>query len=331
MINPQRNISMVWVLGLGPNSAPSNLAATVISDTQINLSLTRNDSNGDGIKVYQAINGGAFSLREMVIGVGVNTYNATGLTQAYIYDFKITVYKGTKETDYSNTTRSLTLPTAFVGGVANTKRWVFDDLSTITKDSNNYISLAAEKYSSGQDLAPISTYKPLWTGEGVKMITSSGKNTVLRKDFTLVKPYEIYTLAKIPTWAANNVIIGTGASVLTFIRQSGTTPQSLYVSGFNSDKINFPLNAWHVASAQINSTYATDKYGVDDGTEVTGNFSSNEPGGITVGGYWNGSDVYYGITDSIYNEVVVRNIKSSDTDRAAIKRFLMYKAAFFLT
>ena len=75
-----------------PN-APSALNATVISQTQINLSWTDNSSDEIGFYIDRATDSG-FSTNLITSGVGANvtTFNATGLTSASTYYFRLRAY-----------------------------------------------------------------------------------------------------------------------------------------------------------------------------------------------------------------------------------------------
>jgi hypothetical protein len=302
---------------------PSALVLTVVSDVRIDATWTDSAETGaDGYKVYISTDNATWTLNDTV-AVGVQASSITGLTQATIYYVKVVAYKGTNEsTGVSNF--QLTLATAFVGGVANTKRYIAYDLDTITKDVNDYVSAVAEKYGSGETLAPEGTNYPLWTSDGIKVIAYGGLVAVLKKAFTLNQPCEVYVSMMLPTWTSNMRVISSPGAEYIF-RQVTSSPK-LYTSfGFASTNIDFPLNEFHVAYTVASDQSTQDIFGVD-GTEVTGqNLGPNNPGGISLGGNTGG----YGLKDMIWREVVIRNVVSSAADRAGIVRYLRNVNAFF--
>ncbi len=303
---------------------PSALVLTVVSDVRIDAAWTDSAETGaDGYKVYISTDNATWTLVDTV-AVGTQASSITGLTQATIYYVKVVAYKGTNEsTGISG--YQLTLAAAFVGGVANTKRYIAYDLATVTKDANDYVSVLADKYGSGEDLVPYSTNYPLWTSDGIKSIPYGGLVAVLQKAFTLNQPCEVYVSMMLPTWTNNmRVVSSPGAEYL--FRQNGVTPQIYANFGFASaTNINFPLNEFHVAYTVASNVDAQDIFGVDN-TELTAlNLGAYNPGGISLGGNVSG----YGIKNAVFREVVVRNALSSAADRAGIVRYLMNVNAFF--
>ena len=82
-----------------PND-PSNLTATIFSNTQINLSWTDNSENEIGFKVEQSID---FSSFRYVASVTAKSYSDTDLVPG-IYQYRIYAYNLTKKSGYSNST-----------------------------------------------------------------------------------------------------------------------------------------------------------------------------------------------------------------------------------
>ena len=91
-----------------PN-VPSNLTATAVSSTQINLAWTDNSTDEDGFKIYRSTNGTTFSLTATV-GPNVTTYSNTGRSPATTYYYKVLAYNVNGSSPYSNTA-SATTPT----------------------------------------------------------------------------------------------------------------------------------------------------------------------------------------------------------------------------
>jgi hypothetical protein len=97
-------------------AAPTNLQATAISGSQINLAWTDNSYNEDGFKIERAPdNGGtAGTFTEIAtVGTDVASFNDTGLTEGTTYYYQVRSYNSEGDSNYSNiamaTTKRVTL------------------------------------------------------------------------------------------------------------------------------------------------------------------------------------------------------------------------------
>ena len=92
-------------------AAPSGLAASVISQTQINLSWTDNSSNETGFYIDRATNSGfTANLVTNSVGANVTTYNSTGLTANTMYYYRVRAYNGGGSSTNTSTVSATTLP-----------------------------------------------------------------------------------------------------------------------------------------------------------------------------------------------------------------------------
>jgi hypothetical protein len=94
-------------------TAPSGLAATVASSTQINLTWTDNANNETGYLVERATGTGAFG-QVASIAAGSTSYSSTGLTASTGYSFRVRATNSAGNSAYSNTA------TATTSGTTNT-------------------------------------------------------------------------------------------------------------------------------------------------------------------------------------------------------------------
>jgi hypothetical protein len=92
-----------------PPSAPTNLNASVISQTQINLSWTDNSSNETGFKIERSTDGTNYNQIDTV-GANVNSYQNTGLTANTLYYYRVRAYNTGGDSGYSNVRSATTLP-----------------------------------------------------------------------------------------------------------------------------------------------------------------------------------------------------------------------------
>jgi fibronectin type 3 domain-containing protein len=105
-----------------PPAAPSNLVATVISGSQINLSWTDNANNEDGYDIEMSTDGVSFS-QVGITSVNATTFAVVGLQPSLHYTFRVRAFNSVGPSAYSNTasavtTNGLTASVAFPSGFA---------------------------------------------------------------------------------------------------------------------------------------------------------------------------------------------------------------------
>lgn len=115
-MDPAANVKSLVMAGAGtgggtpppsPPTAPSGLAASAVSSSQINLSWTDNSSNEDGFRIERATGGGAFS-EIATVGAGVTSYANTGLAASTAYSYRVRAYNAGGNSAYSNTASATT-------------------------------------------------------------------------------------------------------------------------------------------------------------------------------------------------------------------------------
>ena len=92
-----------------PPNAPSDLIATPISSSQINLSWQDNSSDEAGFKIERKTGSGSYS-QIATVGAGVTSYSNTGLTASTTYYYRVRAYNAVGNSDYSNEASATTLP-----------------------------------------------------------------------------------------------------------------------------------------------------------------------------------------------------------------------------
>ena len=93
--------------------APSNLVATAVSTSQIDLTWTDNATTEEGFKLYRSPDGVTFT-RVVTLGPNVTAYSNTGRPAATTYYYRVLAFKGSSNTPYSNTVTVTTFPPATV-------------------------------------------------------------------------------------------------------------------------------------------------------------------------------------------------------------------------
>jgi hypothetical protein len=91
-------------------AAPTNLTATTISRTQINLSWVDNSDNETGFKIERCKNATCTNFVEVAqVGANVTTFANTGLTKNTTYNYRVRAFNGGGNSAYSNTANARTL------------------------------------------------------------------------------------------------------------------------------------------------------------------------------------------------------------------------------
>jgi hypothetical protein len=91
-------------------AAPSNLVATAVSSSEIDLSWTDNSDNETEFQIERSTDGGLTFTQIATVGPSVTTYFDTGLTAATMYSYRVRASNLTGDSDYSNTATAVTLP-----------------------------------------------------------------------------------------------------------------------------------------------------------------------------------------------------------------------------
>lgn len=111
-------------------AAPSNLSASIVSTTQINLSWLDNSNNESGFKLERSNNGTSGWSQIATVGSNVTSYANTGLTCGTTYYYRARAYSSGGDSAYSNVasaqlpcTSSNIFADSFESG--NTAAWSF--------------------------------------------------------------------------------------------------------------------------------------------------------------------------------------------------------------
>jgi Bacterial Ig domain/Fibronectin type III domain len=101
----------VFITVNGPTAipaAPTALAATVISRSQINLAWTDNSITETGFMIERSANGTSWT-QIATVGANVRTYSSTGLSANKTYYYRVRAYNAVGYSPYSNTASAKTL------------------------------------------------------------------------------------------------------------------------------------------------------------------------------------------------------------------------------
>lgn len=91
-------------------AAPSNLAATVVSKTGINLAWSDNSNDETGFRIERSLDGSSGWTQVATVWADVTTYSDTGLTCATAYHYRVSAYNAGGASVYSDVVSATTLP-----------------------------------------------------------------------------------------------------------------------------------------------------------------------------------------------------------------------------
>jgi titin len=94
-----------------PPSAPTNLTATAVSTSQINLGWTDNAGNETGYKIERAPGGTTSFVEIASLSANSTSYQNTGLASATSYSYRVYAYNAAGNSNYSNTATATTTGT----------------------------------------------------------------------------------------------------------------------------------------------------------------------------------------------------------------------------
>jgi predicted phage tail protein len=93
-----------------PPAAPSNLVATAVSSSQINLSWVDSDDTEQGFKIERCNGAGCSEFVQIgTVGSNVTSYASTGLAPETSYSYRVRAYNVAGDSDYSNIASAETL------------------------------------------------------------------------------------------------------------------------------------------------------------------------------------------------------------------------------
>ena len=127
----------------GPTEPPSNLTATSISSSGVNLSWADDSENEDGFKIERCTGSGCINFAEIArVGANSSSYVDSNLVAETTYVYRVRAYAGLIDTAYSNTAQATTLSTQalifnddFNDDLRDTSKW---SLGILSRSSTNF-------------------------------------------------------------------------------------------------------------------------------------------------------------------------------------------------
>lgn len=104
---PASNIAMVTTPAMPKPGSPTSLAASAVSNSQINLTWTDASTNEDGFRVERSVDGTTFSALTNLAANAIS-FADTSLTSSTTYWYRIYAYNSGGSSSYSNTVSATT-------------------------------------------------------------------------------------------------------------------------------------------------------------------------------------------------------------------------------
>jgi hypothetical protein len=158
------NITITPVTTTPTPAPPSNVAANVVSPTEIRVTWSDNANNETGFEVHRAIGTASLALHA-IVGANLTGYSDTGLAPGTTYTYNVRAINGVGPSNFAFPNATATTPTS-------TPAWSFRDIGAVgiagsNSSGTNTITISA----SGSDIwdradAFRFVYRA-WTGDGV--------------------------------------------------------------------------------------------------------------------------------------------------------------------
>lgn len=299
-------------------AAPTNLILEVISDTQINLTWGYGDSV-TGFKIERSTDNIIF---EQIATAETNSYNNIELTRGTIYYYRVRAFKGSSNSDYSNTADDCTTITTLIADGNTYLAHDINNLAKITKDVDNNVSLVAPIVGT-RNLTQIYKpgYMPVWVdGEGLHFIAANGDFLRSATEATYTQPATMYIVLKLNTWTSGKVLIYGGNSTSFSITTVGNSPIiKIYGGSSYSIPINLEIGRWVIIRLTLNG--AGSKFQINNRYAIQNNWGTAAPAGLSIAGNNSGANN----ADINYYESYLRKVADSELDNQAFANFLSYK------
>jgi hypothetical protein len=163
-----------------PPVAPTNLTASAVPSSQINLAWTDNATNETGFKIERCQGAGCTNFAQIAtVGAGVTTYANGGLTASTTYQYRVRAYNAGGDSAYSNTATATTLPLppAAPTNLTATAAPVLRINLAWSDNSNNEDGFRIERSTDGVNFAEIATV-------AANVTTYTDTNVVLVNTYT---------------------------------------------------------------------------------------------------------------------------------------------------
>jgi len=293
---------------------PSGLVLTVNSDTQITLDWTNNgDTDYDGVSIERSTDGVTYAEIDTAV-TGSVQYIDAGLTENY-YWYRIRYYRGTYYSAYSNVAYNEAPLVVYDG---NTAAWYkYDDLTTVTKDGANRVSVWADRLGSGHNLLQGGgANQPTWSmADGV--LFDGATDYMQTLPFVYNQPQFIYFVGRQVTWSNLDYIFdGINDDFMSLSQKIGI-PNLIANAGAVLNNVNLAVNTFGIIRLLYNGAVST--FQINETASVNGNLGAANAGGFTLSRRGVSIGRYSNIE---VKEIILRNVADGAGVQAQIYNYL---------
>ncbi len=201
-------------------ASPSNLSATTISTSRINLSWTDNSTGESGFKIERATGSCSGFSQITTVGASSTSYSDLGLNQGVLYCYRVRAYTAVANSDYSTTdsaTTNISAPTSL----------------SATSISGSQINLSWSDNSSGENGFKIE--RATDSCSGFSQIDTVGANITSYSSTGLSNSTTYCYRVRAYTTATNSTYSNTDSAIT---KTPPTAPSSLVASVISSTQID---------------------------------------------------------------------------------------------
>lgn len=260
-------------------------------------------------------------------GFTINSASWAGSVLILVLNEEVMLYDGNLTITFVTTGE-----TATVENNVNTDSYaiaIYDsqDLTTITKDGSNYVSLWKDKLGSGRDLYQTTgSSQPLWSADG---ITFDGIDDWMRaQPFTYSQPLQLYTVINPITWKSGSVFFS-DASQDHFSNRMNNIIQLAMYSGVYVGYLPFTpdnLIIWRSFANGANS-----KIQINNNTPIISNGGTRGlQHGIHLGSQNSIAEppTVTSFANVLFKEIILRNVTATESQEKRIYNYLANKYGF---
>jgi fibronectin type 3 domain-containing protein len=181
--SPSNSISFTTAF---PPAPPSNLSATAISPSQINLSWTDNSSDETGFKIERKTGAGGTWSQVTTVGANVTSYPDTGLSSATTYYYRVRSYGPGGDSAYSNEASATTpapQPTSLSISPGSLYQW---ECYTMTAGNGDNMTLDVQYTFNGGAVQQINAW-PTLNASGQATICTDSQTPPGTYTFTAIR------------------------------------------------------------------------------------------------------------------------------------------------
>jgi Tol biopolymer transport system component len=217
-------------------AAPSSLAATAASTSQINLAWTDNSTNEDGFRIERCTGASCTNFAQIAtVGANATSYQNTGLAAGTTYRYRVRAFNAAGNSAYSNIAAATTDPT--LGPM----------LFTSGTTGNNEIWLRS---ANGAELVQLtatgagtSNWDAEWSPDGTRIVFSSYRNGlndhvwVMNADGSNPRALTTNAVQNVfPSWSPDGrqIVFSSGTAAgreIWVMNEDGSSPVQLTRSG----------------------------------------------------------------------------------------------------